>query len=130
MIKNHLIHGLLAGLISGLACYIFVSVLKEEFMYDFSKILSSLNLFGACIFACTLASIGFFISLKVMPKYGTIVFNLLFTLLAFASLLGPMMMKLPLDFDEYLTMIFPTYAMTLHFFPVLIWYTLKPIFVK
>lgn len=130
MIKNHLTHGLLSGLLAGIACYIFAFVLKNEFMYDFSKILSTMNLFGACIFACTIASVGFFILQKVTPKYGEIIFNFLFTLGAFASLLGPMVFKLPLDFDEDLTSIFPTYAMTLHFFPVLIWYTLKPIFIK
>jgi hypothetical protein len=38
--------------------------------------------------------------------------------------------KLPYDFDEYLTAIFPTYAMTMHFFPVIIWYAVKPFFLK
>jgi hypothetical protein len=53
-----------------------------------------------------------------------------FALLVFASLISPMTFKLPLDFDEYLTVIFPTYAMTMHFFPVIIWYAIRPIFIR
>jgi hypothetical protein len=131
MFKNHLLHGLTAGILSGVACYVFYILLKDEFMYDFSEIISSMNLFGACIFGCLLASLGYYSSLKVLPtKYREIVFNLVFSILIFASLVSPMLHKLPLDFDEYLTVIFPTYAMTMHFFPALIWYTVKPLFVK
>jgi hypothetical protein len=131
MFKNHLLHGLTAGILSGVACYVFYILLKDEFMYDFSEIISSMNLFGACIFGCLLASLGYYSSLKVLPtKCGEIVFNLVFSILIFASLVSPMLHKLPLDFDEYLTVIFPTYAMTMHFFPALIWYTVKPLFVK
>lgn len=130
MFKKHLFHGLTAGLLSGIACYVYYSVLKDEFMYDFSKIITSMNLFGACMFGTVLASIGYFLSLKFVPKFGEIIFNLVFALFVFASLISPMMFKLPLDFDEYLTVIFPTYAMTMHFFPVIIWYAVRPIFIR
>ena len=74
MFKNHLLHGLTAGILSGVACYVFYILLKDEFMYDFSEIISSMNLFGACIFGCLLASLGYYSSLKVLPtKYGEIV---------------------------------------------------------
>jgi len=130
MLKRHLLHGLVSGLLSGFACYVYYTVLKDEFMYDFSKIISTMNLFGACIFGTVLASIGYFLSLKFVPKFGEVIFNLVFALFVFGSLISPMLFKLPLDFDEYLTVIFPTYAMTMHFFPVVIWYAIKPIFIK
>ena len=130
MFKKHLYHGITAGILSGFACYVFYTVLKDEFMYDFSQIISTMNLFGACIFGTMLASVGHYISLKFVPIYGEIIFNLLFALFVFASLISPMKFKLPLDFDEYLTAIFPTYAMTMHFFPVIIWYAIRPFFVK
>jgi hypothetical protein len=130
MFKKHLLHGLLAGLLSGLVCYFYYAVLRDEFMYDFSKIITGVNLFGACIFGTVLASMGYFLSLKFVPKYGEILFNLVFAVLVFASLISPMTFKLPLDFDEYLTVIFPTYAMTMHFFPVIIWYAIRPIFIR
>jgi len=130
MFKNHLFHGIAAGLVSGLACYFFYSTLRDEFMYDFSTIFTTMNLFAACMFGCVLASVGFFAAKKIMPKYGEIVFNFIFTTLVFASLISPMMHKLPLDFDEYLTVIFPTFAMTLHFFPAIFWFALKPLFIR
>ena len=43
MFKNHLFHGITAGLVSGLACYLFYSTLRDEFMYDFSKIFTTMN---------------------------------------------------------------------------------------
>ncbi len=128
MFKKHLLHGVIAGALSGLACYLYYTVLKDEFMYDFSSIISEMNLFGACMFGTVLASLGYFASLKFVPKYGEHIFNLAFALIVFASLISPMLFKLPLDFDEYLTMIFPTYAMTMHFFPYVFWYAIKPFF--
>jgi hypothetical protein len=127
MFKKQLLHGATAGILSGLACYVYYTVLKD-FMYDFSSIISEMNLFGACMFGTVLASLGYFLALKYVPKYGEIIFNLAFALLVFASLISPMLHKLPLDFDEYLTLIFPTYAMTMHFFPYVFWYAVKPFF--
>jgi hypothetical protein len=130
MLKKHLLHGVTAGILSGFACYVYYTVLKDEFMYDFSSVISVLNLFGACMFGTVLASMGYFASMKFVPKFGDIIFNLAFALFIFASLISPMLFKLPLDFDEYLTVIFPTYAMTMHFFPYVFWYAVRPIFIR
>jgi len=102
--------------------------LKDEFMYDFASIIQPVNVFGACMFASVLASILNTVASNISPKFGEIIFNVIFSIVVFASLLGPMLFKLPLDFDEYLTLIFPTYAMVLHFIPPFIWFALKPIF--
>jgi len=130
MFKKSLFHGVSAGILSGFACYVFTTMLKDEFMYEFQDVLPALKLFGACMFGCVLASIGFWSITKLTPKYGEIIFNIIFSFIIFASLIGPMTFHLPLDFDEDLTVIFPTFAMTLHFFPALIWFALKPIFIK
>ena len=128
MFKKPFLHGIIAGLLSGLACYVYITILKDEFMYDFSKIIQPVNVFGASMFVCILASMLLAISIKIFPKRGEVLFNFVFGLGVFVSLLGPMLFKLPLDFDEYLTVIFPTYAMVLHFFPPFIWFVLKPFF--
>lgn len=128
MFKKPFLHGIIAGLLSGLACYLYITILKDEFMYDFSKIIQPVNVFGASMFVCILASILLAISIKIFPKRGEVLFNFVFGLGVFVSLLGPMLFKLPLDFDEYLTLIFPTYTMVLHFFPPFIWFVLKPFF--
>ena len=130
MFKKSFFHSISAGLISSIACYLYVSILRNEFMYDFSEVLSISNVVGACFFSCILASIFHTLANHFLPKMGDILFHVFFAVIVFASLLGPMLFKLPLDFDKDLTLIFPTYAMVLHFFPALIWLTLKPIFNK
>jgi hypothetical protein len=69
-----------------------------------------------------------------LPRYGEIVFNFLFTIFTFASIIGPIMFTFPPELDvegiEEITSYFQPFAMTLHFFPALAWYTVKPIFLK
>ena len=128
MFKKSFFHGISAGLFSSLLAFLYVDLLKDEFMYDFSSIFSVSNVVGACMFSSVLASLGYTLSKNFLPKAGEVIFSFLFATITFASLALPMLFKLPLDFDEYLTLIFPTYAMVLHFFPIVIWYSLKPIF--
>lgn len=128
MFKKSFFHGITAGIISSTFAYLYVTLLKDEFMYDFSSIISVTNVVGACMFGSILASIGYTLLKRLLPRFGEIIFSFLFAGITFASLTSPMLHKLPLDFDEYLTVIFPTYAMVLHFFPIVVWYTLKPVF--
>jgi hypothetical protein len=134
MFKKHLFHGLLAGLLSSIACLVFMRVYKEVAFVDFSPVMTIFNIFGACIFGCVLASVGFFTASKILPRYGEIVFNFLFTIFTFASIIGPIMFTFPPELDvegiEEITSYFQPFAMTLHFFPALAWYTVKPIFLK
>lgn len=130
MFKKSLFVGVTAGLLSGIASIVFTGVYKEITFVDFSPVLNATNLIGACMFGCVLASIGFWALTKVSTKYGEILFNLFFILLTFVSILGPIGYKFPLDFNEEITMYFPFLAITLHFFPALIWFAVKPIFIK
>ena len=130
MFIKSLLVGVTAGVLSGVACIIFTGVYKEITFVDFSPVFNATNLIGACMFGCVLASIGFWGLIKVTPKYGEIIFNFLFTILTFASILGPIGHKFPLDFNEEITTYFPFLAITLHFFPALIWFAVKPIFIK
>jgi hypothetical protein len=134
MFKKSLFLGITAGFLSGVACIIFSIVYKETMFTDFSPVVSNFNLIGACLFGCILASIGYFGVKKMIPKYGDIVFNLLFTILTFASIISPIAYKFPpeLDFEgiDMVTSYFIPFAMTLHFFPIIIWLALKPLFFK
>ena len=134
MFKNSLALGVVAGILSGLACTVFAYVYKEAVTVDFSPVISTFNYFGACLFACVLASLGFYIFNKVLKKYGEIIFNILFIILSFASILFPLMYSFPPDLEvkdvDMITSYFQPFAMTLHFFPALIWFAVKPIFIK
>ena len=134
MFKKSLFLGVAAGLLSGLACIIFAGVYKESMQTDFSPVIGSVNYIGACLFGCILASLGYFGITKLVPRFGEIIFNLLFIILTFASILSPIAYKFPPDLDvegiDMITSYFIPFAMTLHFFPALIWFSLKPIFIK
>lgn len=130
MFKRSLFLGVTAGLLSGLACIIFAKVYAETMYQDFSSLAGPMNYIGACLFGCVLAAIGYWTAVRVMPKYGEIVFSLLFTILTFVSILGPIGYTWPQEADMDLITYFPMFAMTLHFFPALIFFTLKPIFIK
>ncbi len=134
MLKKSLLLGVSSGVLSGVASVIFAVVYKETMFTDFSPVVSTMNLMGACVFGCVLASIGYVGIMKFLPKSGNIVFNLIFTLLTFVSIIIPIAYKFPPELDvpgiDEITMLFIPFAMTLHFFPALVWFTLKPIFIK
>jgi hypothetical protein len=130
MFTRSLLLGVTAGLLSGLACIVFANVYKETMYLDFTPLVGSMNYLGSCIFGCVLASIGYWAAVKVMPKYGDAVFGLLFALLTFTSILGPIGYTWPPEADTDLITYFPMYAMTLHFFPAVVWFALKPWFLN
>jgi hypothetical protein len=130
MFGRSILLGATAGILSGVACMVFAKVYAETMYLDFSPLVSTMAYFGSCIFGCVLASIGFWALVKVTPKFGEIIFNFLFALLTFASILGPIGYVWPLEADQDLITYFPMFAMTLHFFPIVVWFTLKPLFIK
>lgn len=130
MFKNSIFLGLASGLSAGTAAIIFAGVYKEAMYVDFSEVLTSANLIGACVFGTTIASLGYLLIKKVLPKKGDLVFNILFTLLTFASIVGPIAHTFPPEMDDMIQSYFPSFAITLHFFPMLFWLVLKPFFIK
>lgn len=127
MFKPIFFHGLLAGVLSGIACIIYRRIHEFATYTDFSRIMSPVMLMAVNIGACMIAAIGFWLLTKQWQTKGEIVFNFLFSILSFASIMWPISAKLPLDvkYPE----LFPGLAVPMHFFPALAWYTLRPIFV-
>jgi hypothetical protein len=81
-----------------------------------------------CILAGLLASTGYGLLTKWLPRAGEIIFNFVLVILTFASILGPFATKLPLDIE--MPELFPGLTVPMHFFPALAWFTLKPLFIK
>jgi hypothetical protein len=134
MFKKSILLGLTAGLLAGLACVIFSYVYKESMFTDFSPVVSSMSLVGSCVFGCLLASLGYVLMVKWFPKFGDFLFHLIFMLLTFASIISPIMYRFPPELDvegiDMITSYFIPFAMTIHFFPALIWMTMKPLFFR
>lgn len=139
MFKKSLILGISSGILAGIAGVIFEKVYASAFYTDFSNLsatfggslaikASPMTIMLVSIFSGVLASIFFTLFVKWFKSKGDAIFSLFYVIVSFASIILPISATLPLDLDEYTTLLFPSFAMTLQFFPVLAWLALKPLF--
>lgn len=130
MFKKTLLLGVVAGLLSGLACFLYSEVYywANAYMIDFSTVANTAMLFSVCVFVCVLAAIGFWLLDKLFGSTGRIIFGFLFTIVSFATIISPFAVTLPLELE--FPEMFPGFAVPMHFFPALIWMTLQPLFIK
>ncbi len=124
--KSNLIHGLVAGLLSGLAGAAYLTIYQELYYVDYSSIINSASIIGASIIACVLMSIMYFFLEKVKKVNLFGIANLGFMLISFLSIIPPMTMSLPLevDFPE----LFPGLVIPMHFFPAMMFLGIVPFF--
>lgn len=127
MFKKALLLGIVSGLLAGVAGIIYAKVYYSANEADFSKVAGTVRIIASSLFGGVLAAIGYTLLDKLLKANGEIVFNFLFTLLSFASLLLPIGHRFspPIDTPE----LFPGMVIPMHFFPALGWYTLKPLFI-
>ena len=124
--KQVFIHGLLAGILAGLAAIAFNKVYCEALAVNFSKIINPVSLTASNVIGCMVASLGYFLFAKVVKNHTDTWFNVVFTLLTFATCVGPFKATLPLDIQG--TEFFPGLVLPMHFFPQLFWLSVKPLF--
>lgn len=118
----------LVGVLSGIAGVVYQKVYIETVGEGFVNIASVKNIMTGCILGTLVAAIGYFLLSLVLKGKTEMVFNLLFVILSFASILGPIGFKLPLDQDT--PELFPGLTVPMHFFPALGWFALRPLFGK
>ena len=128
MFKRALLLGIVSGLLAGIAGLVYARVYYTANEADFSKVASTVNILAASLFGGVLASIGYTLLDKWLKTRGEIVFNLVFTLISFISLLAPIAVRLPRNIDT--PELFPGMVIPMHFFPALAWFTLKPLFIR
>ncbi|MHA4807115.1 hypothetical protein ACX0G9_03365 [Flavitalea flava] len=128
MFKKALFLGIVSGILAAVAALIYNKVYHSANEADFSKVVNPVMIFASSIFGTILAAVGFWALDKWLKEKGEIVFNLLFTILSFATILAPIAAKLPLTQET--PELFPGLAIPMHFFPALAWFTLKPIFIR
>jgi len=128
MFKKLLFLSLSAGILAGIAGLIYNRAYHFAMETDFSKVINPASIFAVCIIACVVASIAYWILDRFLKDKTDIIFNILFAIGSFATILSPLSIKLPLDVQN--PELFPGLAIPMHFFPVLAWLVLKPLFVK
>jgi len=126
MYKKIFFHAIAASALSALAAMIYYRIYYFATLADFSKLLNYKSMIALSTIVCMIASFVYYGLRKWIPAKGEIVFNLLFSILSFASVMFPISLSLPLDmkFPE----LFPGLAVPMVFFPAMAWYTVKPFF--
>lgn len=128
MFKKSLALGIVSGLLAGIAGIVYAHLYYTINEADFSKVASTVSIISASLFGGVLAAVGYTLLDKWLKARGEIVFNLVFTLISFISLLGPIAARLPRNIDT--PELFPGMVIPMHFFPALAWFTLKPLFIR
>jgi hypothetical protein len=128
MFKKLFVLGVVSGVLAGIAAMIYSKLYTSSLGGDFGKIITPASIIAANIFAGVLAAVGYWILHKWLKAKTEIVFNFIFVILSFASIVIPFAAKLPLEWEA--PELFPGLTIPMHFFPALAWFTLKPLFVK
>ena len=128
MFKSYFILGLVVSLISSLGAAVYVTKYYEV-MANFSLILPLWKII-ATYFTVGLSLSGLcFLSTKLLPKFGGIIFNIVFVFASLCSILLPIMKE---DFPESLEMteFYPGFVIPLYFIFPLFWLALSPLIKK
>lgn len=128
MLRKIFLPGLVSGLLAAIAALIYRLIYLKALGADFSQVFSTAAIFISCIAGTLVASLGYFLLEKWLKDKTPVVFNLLFLVLSFASIVGPFAVKLPLELET--PELFPGLTVPMHFFPVLAWLALSPVFYR
>ena len=125
MFKKHFYHGLLSGMMAALTAIIYSRIHFFATAADFSMILNVGTMISLNIIVCLIFSIGYSFFTGILKKKRIIAFHLLISIISFAAVIIPISITLPLSVRN--PELFPGLAVPMVFFPVLAWFTLKPL---
>lgn len=126
MFKTHFYHGVLSGIMAALAAIIYSRIHFFATQTDFSAIVNAGTMISLNLIICLIISIGYyFYSVRFSDKKD-IYFNILVSLLSFAAIIIPISVSLPLSVKN--PELFTGLAVPMVFFPVISWFTFKPLF--
>ena len=128
MLKRLLLLGVVSGILAGIVALIYQKVYSSSVGADFSNIAKPVGIVMSNIVGCLIAALGYWILNKWLKAKTEIVFNFIFMILSFASMLTVFAAKLPLDVNA--PELFPGLVIPMHFFPARAWFTLEPLFIK
>jgi hypothetical protein len=124
--KSHFLHGLVAGVLAGLAANVYNTMYSEALLVDFSAVVNTPAILGSSIFGGVLASLGHYFFSKWVRRGTDAWFNAIFLVLTFATFVGSFAANLPEDVES--PELFPGLSVPMHLFPMLFWLAVKPLF--
>ena len=128
MFKKAFLQAILVSLLTFIAAVIYRKIYFFATETDFSKFLSLVRLASLSILISMLVAFLYYGFLRLLGKRGEIVFNFLFSILTFASVIIPISITLPLNMQS--PELFPGLGVPMVFFPAMAWYTVNPLFKK
>lgn len=124
--KKQFFHGLIAGVLAGLAAYVYNIAYREALLVDFSAVMNTPAILGSSIFGSVLASMGYHFFSKWVRRGTDVWFNIIFLVLTFATFGGSFAASLPENVES--PELFPGLSVPMHLFPMLFWLAVKPLF--
>jgi hypothetical protein len=128
MFKKIFLQAILASLLAFTAAVIYRKIYLFATEMDFSKVLSLIRLASLSILISMLAAFLCYGLSRWLGKRGEILFNFLFSISSFASVMIPISITLPLS--THSPELFPGLGVPMVFFPAMAWYTVNPLFKK
>ena len=128
MFRRAVLLGLTSGVLAGIACLIYAHIYNDAMGSDFAKVVKPPVMISLCILASMIAALLYTGLTNLLKNNGEIVFNFVFVLATFGTIVIPFAINLPLDIHS--PELFPGLVIPMHFFPALGWFTLKPLFIK
>ena len=126
--KRNLIHGAIAGLLSGFTSVAYMNSYSNNMEVDFSATAAPIMIIITSIIGVVIAAVGHW-GLHKFNWLGSktdITFNLIFFFLSFISIFGTFGASLPEGTLK--PELFPGMIIPMHFFPILFWLIVKPMF--
>ena len=124
--KKGFLLGLTSAALSAIAGSLYNQVYSKAFYVDFSTILNWQGITIASLIGCILMSIAYVLLFKWKKENFLGFANILFAIVSFASIIGVLSFKLPLEME--MPELFPGLAIPMHFFPALSFLTVYPFF--
>lgn len=119
-------HGIIAGALASMLGCVYLYLYQDLLFLDFSVIINYSSLIGASMLGCLLMAGGYLLAFKINSPKLKGWLNVLYVLISFASIFGPLLVTLPLDID--FPELFPGLAIPLHFIPPLAFLSLTSFF--
>jgi hypothetical protein len=137
MFKKYFILAIVASVLSSAGALAYGMFFNKN-LFDFSMAVGTLSIATACTTVSIFAAIMAYAADKVLKSWSEFVFNLIFSVGSMASILSPINYQFPPNIltkiqevnFEGVESFFPIYVIPMHFFPVLVWVTLKPLFFR
>lgn len=127
MFKKHFYHGLISGIMAALAAIIYSRIHYFATEADFSPFINLGTMISLNLIICLIISIAYYFFTIIFMTKRTLVFHLVISILSFAAVIIPISFSLPLSIRN--PELFPGLTVPMVFFPVLAWFTFKPLFI-